>query len=285
MMRIIWIDGGLGRTIAFTGALEFLKEKVKIITSFPWVFKGNPWVTDIYPLHTPDLFSIIKKHNFIHPEPYEMPEYFRDHKHIISCFIKELTGKEGFHLPKIYLSEDDLFDGNAAIQQFIPFTLVQPWGQSGGKKSDPTHRSFSQKTAQTICDLSKNPILVKAQDQRGIDKAMQLNFQDPKEVIGVIMHADKIICCDSFLQHAAAALGKKAIVFWSSTLPSIFGYEMHKNIVAEKIEMVPCRIPHNLVNAEFINTGNDSFSMEKIKDALKIEPKEVLKIDPKEALK
>jgi len=46
------------------------------------------------------------------------------------------------------------------------------------------------------------------------------------------------ILIDSSLQHAAAALGMKSTVLWVGTSPTVFGYDLHDNIVADMGEEV-----------------------------------------------
>jgi hypothetical protein len=48
-----------------------------------------------------------------------------------------------------------------------------------------------------------------------------------------VEQSDKRLLIDSSLQHAAMALNKPSTVLWVGTNPQVFGYDYHKNIVAD----------------------------------------------------
>ena len=52
-------------------------------------------------------------------------------------------------------------------------------------------------------------------------------------LFSLLLHSQKQVLIDSCLQHAAAALNKKSTVLWIGTSPTVFGYDIHDNIVAD----------------------------------------------------
>jgi hypothetical protein len=56
------------------------------------------------------------------------------------------------------------------------------------------------------------------------------NFQ----LISLVVASQKRILIDSCLQHAAAVFNKPSTVLWIGTSPKQFGYNIHKNIIANK---------------------------------------------------
>jgi hypothetical protein len=52
------------------------------------------------------------------------------------------------------------------------------------------------------------------------------------ELFSLLQASAKRVLIDSSLQHAAAALKLPSVVLWVGTSPKVFGYDMHKNIVA-----------------------------------------------------
>jgi len=48
--------------------------------------------------------------------------------------------------------------------------------------------------------------------------------------------AEKILSIDTFTQHLAVALRKKATVCWVTTKPKVFGYNFHSNIISNEPE-------------------------------------------------
>jgi hypothetical protein len=52
------------------------------------------------------------------------------------------------------------------------------------------------------------------------------------ELFSLLLYSQKRLLIDSCLQHASAALGLQSTVLWVGTSPKVFGYNMHKNIMA-----------------------------------------------------
>ena len=56
---VIRIDGWMGRVVAMTGAITEVAKKrpVKVITSWPLVFWGNPYIKSVHGLDDRNLFE------------------------------------------------------------------------------------------------------------------------------------------------------------------------------------------------------------------------------------
>mgnify|MGYP003639909977 FL=1 len=52
------------------------------------------------------------------------------------------------------------------------------------------------------------------------------------ELFALLVASKKRVLIDSCLQHAAAAYKLPSTVLWIGTSPKMFGYDLHKNIVA-----------------------------------------------------
>lgn len=66
----------------------------------------------------------------------------------------------------------------------------------------------------------------------GVEQRQTRSFRD---ACGLLSHASFFVGTDGGLHHAAAALGKRAIVLWSGLVPpSILGYDSHTNICKAK---------------------------------------------------
>lgn len=249
MSKIINIDGGVGRCIAFTGAI---KEPVDIICAFPMVFFNHPMVKRVYPPTTPYLYDYIKDSDYIQPEPYIMKEYYREQKHIINCFNIEVNGSDEFNLPKIFLTEEEIAQAKISVDQKT--ILFQPFGSKiGGKRT--LSREYAQKIVDKLKEKGYRVILIDlTEDLAGVEK-YNLSI---RQIVSLIPYVKKCIGVDSFLQHAAAALNVPMTVFWGGTLPSQVGYEMHENILPKVIpHPIPNRLPHNILNEDSINLGPD----------------------------
>lgn len=80
--------------------------------------------------------------------------------------------------------------------------------------------------------------------QIGGDQDDQLvdNFQKGRtfqEVQEMIREGDTAICCDTFLQHACWYGGKKAIVIFGMSDPSIFGHRENLNLLKDRKYLRP----------------------------------------------
>ncbi len=277
MNRIIQIDGGIGRCIAFTGALRHLKEKypkdkITILTSVPEIFYNNNDIDKVYPLNTPYLFeNVIQKGHYFKPEPYNMYEYYVEDKHISTCFNKEMTDDDLFVKPIINLTEKEKKEAQLWVsKQPRPIILFQPHGMHGGKGlPDMTYRSLTDEFAEKLGkEMQKkyDIYIVKSQDQKGIKDLKTFNGLSIRQIIALVPYVHGIVCCDSFMQHACGAFGKKAIVFWGATIPENLGYETNVNILPKKKRIrIPNRLPHNYLDVENINKGVNEFGDEEIK--------------------
>ena len=87
---VIKIDWWLWRVIAMSGAItEVAKQRpVKVITSRPLVFWGNPYIVSVHWLEDRRLFEdVIKGNDYIELEPYIDPECFNkgEHRLTVAC--------------------------------------------------------------------------------------------------------------------------------------------------------------------------------------------------------
>lgn len=90
---VIRIDGGLGRVIAMTGAItEVAKTRpVKVITSWPLVFWGNPYIQSVHGLDDRNLFAdVIRGNDYIELEPYTDPGFFNNAENWLSVAARKL---------------------------------------------------------------------------------------------------------------------------------------------------------------------------------------------------
>jgi ADP-heptose:LPS heptosyltransferase len=65
-----------------------------------------------------------------------------------------------------------------------------------------------------------------------------------RKIFGIIPFVNKIVCIDSFVQHAAAAFNKQSIVYFGGTSPKVLGYSCHQNISQEKCPTPFCHRPN-----------------------------------------
>jgi hypothetical protein len=134
-------------------------------------------------------------------------------------------------------------------------------------------------TAQKIVDAflpTHNVAHIRRNDQPTLQNAYPVEATF-RQLAVLISMSDKRMFIDSFAQHTAAALGLPSIVCWIANIPDQFGYEIHKNIVANPPALEPEL--RNAVFARYNTMGSETefpynnedeiFNVEQIIHALK----------------
>ena len=90
------------------------------------------------------------------------------------------------------------------------------------------------------------------------------------ELFALLIASEKRVLIDSCLQHAAAALKQKATVLWVGTSPTVFGYNIHNNIIAKLPKKANQLIGSYLFDYQFENNMHECPFME-VKDMFSID--------------
>lgn len=229
----IKIDWWLWRVIAMTGAItEVAKHRpVNVATSRPLAFWGNKYIKCVYWLDDRNLYrDAIHGNDYKEIEPYTDPDFFNKGMNWLDVAAKQLWLDKACD-PIMWLAEheqhNNLLEWNAPI-------LFQAFGSSmNANGADKSYRSFRVQDAQYIADeLAKawyTVYIPERDNQPKIKWSRQLTTQDLRWLVSL---ADRypVVWCDSSLQHAAKAFGKKSVIMWSGTDAWRFGYESHINM-------------------------------------------------------
>jgi len=248
-------EGGLGKIVASTAVIRAIKQKYpehKLIVITPWfqILTGNPHIYRTFPAgNTPYFYqdyiqgrdSIVLK-----GEPYFCTEHLYGKQCLAKswCELLDLPF-DGNSLPELYYNNVEIDSFDNLIKSDKPILMLQTNG--GPYDSDKKYcwtRDLPFNQAQVLTDeLSK--IYTVAQITRPhcnkLNNTIQINdIGDKKVFLSLLMKSEKRILIDSCLQHAAAALNLPSTVCWIGTSPTVFGYDMHNNIMPN-IE----RLPHS----------------------------------------
>ena len=82
------------------------------------------------------------------------------------------------------------------------------------------------------------------------------------ELFAILVNAQKRVLIDSCLQHAAAAFKLPSTVLWIGTSPTVFGYKLHNNIVANLPKKANQLIGSYLFDYQFENNLHECPYME-----------------------
>ena len=260
-MNTYFIDGGVGKQVAFSAIIDALakkdKDKIQIHTPYVDVFGGNPNVKLAFDAGSIYLHDqrIKDSDKIFHCEPYKS-EYLKGEKHLIEMYCKLFGVKYQKDMrPKMYTKH---------YKQMCEQSLLQIWNQpnppenknfivvqfTGGQPpmgyeqntyfggGDPS-RNYPRYLAQKVIDM--------IHDKYG-DELKILNYGLPNEPIFnnsvrpstmpfsqwhemlKMPECKGVIGIDSCMQHFAASAGRKSVVLWGGTRWTQLGYPMHKNI-------------------------------------------------------
>jgi hypothetical protein len=242
MKTIITIDGGIGRVItALPALIYYAKEHNEqnfyvMIHGWDFLTWGIPELQDR--TFNPETKGVFKNYfwdadRIISPEPYRVPEYYRNEISLIQAFHKEINNSDDYEdLPSEYfnlsvfeeLKGYEIIHYVKEIQKKEKTIVIQPYGSSANKCPkgifDETYRSIPEYVyIKLIQRLSRNYNIIYMGAVEYQDYISYKPQPDPslREWAGIIKASDYFIGCDSCGQHMAKAVGKKASVFLGGT--------------------------------------------------------------------
>lgn len=248
MLDLYFIEGGIGKNIAFTSLLNRFEQPIAVNSFWRKVFKNHSKVAAVY--DSLNLFDteynngLLKQlGNLYYPEPYKT-DFLRGDKHIIDSFYELCEfEKPEKHETEIIFSEEEIKDIEALTEKLKPFVLVQFTGSDIEIKKDLdefTTRSLNKKQSQEIInilnfDLKLNVINVTNQKHSFKNTCTVEYPLDYRNFSLLLNYSQSFICIDSFLNHASSNkfCNNKGVVLWHALKSSkMFGYEKNKNIIS-----------------------------------------------------
>ena len=193
---VIRIDGWLWRVIAMTWAItEVAKHRrVKVVTSRPLVFWGNPYIESVHWLDDRDLFaSVIRWNDYIELEPYTDPAFFNDATNWLDVAAKQLGIEWSIPQPCLFLAEHEKLNnylgGNKPIL-FQPFGSTMQLNGSDKSYSYGVTHMMRRILCQTNMDANQDYYIrfrVASEAKQGNNNEFMFDFFEmvPKSVYGV----------------------------------------------------------------------------------------------------
>lgn len=255
MNIIIPIAGGIGKCIAGTAFVKAVKKQYpesKIIVSSPYpsVFKHHPDISEtiLIDAERNSIFSKYckdKEFKVFIMDPFLHNEFITETNHIIPIWCKSNDIEYNGEKPEIFLTDNEKeYYSNFFMFDRLekPIFAMQVSGGSIAPNIQPGYnwaRDLPQETVVKIIEEYRDYytiINIKREDQQGYNDTIECN-SNVRSIAYLLLNAEKRLFIDSFAQHMAAALNLPSTVCWITTNPTVFGYDIHDNVIAN---------PHNV---------------------------------------
>lgn len=244
-MKIIEINGGIGRCIAATAALENHWEKTgeKIIVLSPWseIFFGAPYIHKLYNMQAVQyLFDDVIRHGeYMCPEPYQNHHFYNQRHSISESFDFLINGEVSGKMPKLYLTDEELAYGKQVIEDAkkasgkSKVVALQAFGSSAklmqdGKLIDESNRSLTDTMAAKIADNPKAVFINLSHIPFNHPNVWQQPQMSTRQVLAIVAASDAVVSIDSMINHAGVALNKDGLLIMGSTFVKNFGYSHYR---------------------------------------------------------
>lgn len=244
-MNIIFnIEGGLGKSIMATAVLKAIKNKypkanITVVTAYPDVFIGNPNINKI--LNHSQLTGLYKNTiqnqecKIFVADPYHTSDFLMESKHLLEIWCEMYGVQYNGEKPELFISnsEKEYFSQFYKLEK--PIFVIQP---NGGSIEQPLKYSWTRDIPKPIIDeliqkFKHNYTIVHIKRNDQLIYEDTIGALDSFRSIAILLSmSKKRLLIDSSVMHIATALNLASVVCWIGTNPKVFGYEIHKNIIA-----------------------------------------------------
>lgn len=277
MKTVVMVDGGIGRILCATPAIEELAktQEVIVVTSWTDIFENNPHVERVYKLDFPYLFDDVIKGNILkNPEPYQYPPYYNDNLHLMQAFNELLEVNPEKNVPQIHLTESEKVGGENTVKSLRkehkkPVICFQPFAATHSPEfgSDDSRRSLKMDLIAPL--LTQLDAVFVNFGIVPIEHPNVVNLKLPlRKFMAIAAFCDYCIGIDSSLAHIAAAFGRVGTFFYGPTNPEQLGYERFNNIARTGYPKghQSFRLPTN----PMLNEGAMDFTTKEREDSLQV---------------
>ena len=244
----VWhVQGGLGKNVAATSLCQDIKNaypdrKLIMVVSWPEVFLNHPNIDRVYALgqcpHFYDDYIHQKDTMVYRHEPYNQSGHIHRKTHLIHnwCDLLGIQYKE--QTPKVII--------NYAQQQLVgvwkrdkPTMILHTNGGPIDGQKYPYNwcRDIPPELAQAIVNKfhkTYHIFQVCRKDSVVLENVERVDQPlSNLELFSMLASSEKRVLIDSCLQHAAVSFNLPSTVLWVGTSPNVFGYKLHKNVVAK----------------------------------------------------
>jgi hypothetical protein len=307
-MKIIFLDGGLGRIISTIPALlKYHKNNPNrewYISIYNWdyVTLGIPELQDrTFDPNTKGIWEsvIMRADETIAPEPYRLPNYYKGKISLAEAFdeiLNETEDHSDLEYETLKLSHAEIRSGQEIIYSAYEerkkqkTIVINPYGSTSQKSIlgvfDDTLRSIPEEMFIHLSRLLSNEYNVIYMGRFDLltndNKFVFCPKPDPhiRQWMGVISQVDYFVGCDTAGQHIARAFGTRGCVVMGGTDPNNVSYPDHFKIIKRKnAAYSPMRISQLQSNiAERMNKECIDYTLDEIYEIYEQIKKDIEKI-------
>jgi ADP-heptose:LPS heptosyltransferase len=278
------IDGGAGRLVTAIPALEKYaianpNDDFRVLTA---AWESLYWA---HPLLQNKTFNINQKGTFdlhmkdrkvVHPEPYQMYQYYNKKQHIIQCFDKYINNTD-YHddldKPNLYITNSENIAANNIIADAVKKTkkpkviIFQPYGSGikvqANRPVDESNRSLDVDFALKLTyNLSRDHTVIYFGEKEYYHPGDRYSVNmfdkggDLRMYMSLIANCDYFIGVDSVGQHIARAFNKPGTIILGSTLEQNISYDKHFTIYRNRYMPTYVPIRMSQIDSDFANNLN-----------------------------
>lgn len=285
---VFHINGSPEKDLIGTAVIKALhktkpNKKIIVVTHFPEIWLHNPNVYRVYKHGAAPYFyedCVKDKGTEIYAfDPYLTSDYIYKKKPVAEIWCDMIGIPYKNEQPSLHFTQREEEVAWRLTQTQKPVLLIQgnetfphiPNLQFNWTKDLPI--DLLQQIANIARNKGYDVVQVRNQNQPPIAGAVTLNLS-LRLALASLKNIKKCLFIDSFFQHAAAAVGKEAVVSWLSA-PSKNGYKIHRNIQADITDNIKDRLEEYSqsfdIKGEHLNRPvilEDVYSLDKILEAL-----------------
>ena len=240
---ILQIEGGIGKNVMATAVVRAIAKqhpgrKIVVLTAHPDVWLNNQRVHAVKQFGSTDYFykQYVEDKNslFFLCDPYKHTDYIYRRRHVTDIWCELCGVAWDGPTPEMYFTQlENDFCQTMVNRDERPILLVNAFGGADIQQHKYSWaRDIPPVTAQGVVNELRERfrvIQVRRADQISLEGA-ESYVTNLRQTALMLLHSDRRLLIDSFMQHAAAAFGLRSTVLWGCNTPVTLGYELHDNI-------------------------------------------------------
>lgn len=240
---ILQVEGGVSKNVMATAVVRAIntqhpERKIVVVTAHPDVWLNNQRVHKTIQFGAMQYFYrdyVQNKNSLVFlQDPYKHTDYVYRRRHVTDIWCELCGVKWDGPTPELYFTQlENDFCQTMINRDERPILMVNAFGGAENQQHKYSWaRDIPPITAQRVIETLSDRfrvIQIRRSDQMSLNGA-ESYVTNLRQTALMLLHSDRRLLIDSFMQHAAAAFGLKSTVLWGCNSPISLGYDMHHNI-------------------------------------------------------